>query len=108
MMNKYAIRRAIIETMYEYVNPQNISTIIQSRRMILALGKLEADNEDIQDIRTEWNYLIDKGLLVSVPGYDDYAKLPSDIKIKLDNKSKLGGLDPFAHDERLYGPEALR
>ena len=107
-MSIYEIRRAIISAMYEYENPQNFNTVLLNHALILAAGRLQLTNEDIRDIRTEWRYLIEKGYLVPVPGYDDYAKLSGEIRGKLSSWDKLTGPKPLAGDERLYGPEALR
>lgn len=107
-MNVYAIRRAILSALYEYENPQNINTVLLNHAIILTAGHMRLTNEDIQDIRVEWNYLIDKGYLQAVPGYDDYVKLSGDIRSKLDGWDKLTGKNPLSADERLYGPEALR
>jgi len=107
-MNIYAIRRAILTALYEYENPQNFNTVLLNHAVILAAGHLRLTNEDIRDIRMEWSYLIGKGYLISIPGYDDYAKLSGEIRSALDGWDKLTGTNPFAGDERLYGPEALR
>lgn len=107
-MNAYTIRRAILTALYEYENPQNFSTVLLHHAVILAAGKLKLTNEDIQDIRTEWKYLVEKGYLIAIPGYDDYVKLSSDVRSKLDAWDKLTAPNPLSGDERLYGPEALR
>lgn len=108
IMNVYIMRRAILTALYEYENPQNFSTVLLHHAVTLAAGKLKLTNEDIQDIRTEWKYLLDKGYLLAIPGYDDYAKLSGDVRSKLDAWDKLTAPNPLSGDERLYGPEALR
>ena len=107
-MNKYAIRRAIINALYEYENPQELSAVLSHHALILAAGKIRLDNEDIQDVRTEWNYLTAKGYLIPVPGYDGFCRLSGDVRSKLDAWDKLTGPNPLSGDERLYGPSALR
>ena len=109
-INVYAIRRAILTALYEYANPQSFGTVLLNHALLLAVagGRLRLTNEDIQDIRTEWNYLLSKGYLVAIEGYDDYAKLSADVRSKLDAWDKLTAPNPLSGDERLYGPEALR
>ena len=109
-MNAYTIRRAILTALYEYENPQRFSTVLLHHSLLLAVagGRLKLTNEDIQDVRTEWNYLLSKGYLVAIEGYDDYVKLSGDVRSKLDAWDKLTAPNPLSGDERLYGPEALR
>lgn len=107
-MNQYEIRRAIIRAMYQFQNPQNFEVILGHHAIIIAAQKVTLSNEDIRDIRHEWQYLIDKGYLVRVPGYDDYCRLSGDLRSQLDGVDPLTGPDPLLRDERLYGPDALR
>ena len=75
-INVYAIRRAILTALYEYQNPQSFGTLLVNHALLLAVAgsRLQLTNEDIQDIRMEWNYLLSKAYLVAIEGYDDYAK----------------------------------
>ena len=107
-MNVYTLRRAILSALYEYENPQHFNTVLHHHAVILAAGRLTLTNEDIRDVRTEWNYLISKGYLAPIPGYDDYVKLSGDVRSKLDAWDKLTAPNPLSSDERLYGPDALR
>ena len=107
-MEKYLTRRAIINALYDFAHPQDFRTILNHHEIIFAAQKIRLSDEDIRDVRAEWNYLIGKGYLIQIPGYDDYAKLSGEIRSALDGWDKLTGPNPFAGDERLYGPEALR
>ncbi len=106
-MSKYTIRQAIINAMHEYRNPQNFNSLLCHQSVIFAAGHLKLTNEDIKDIRMAWNFLIEHEYLVVIPGYDDYCKLSSDIRGKLDAWDKLTAPNPLAKDEHLYGPGAL-
>lgn len=105
-MDKYAIRRAIINALKDYENPQDFETVLANHRIILAVGKASLSHDDIRDVRAEWNFLISKDYIKPVPGYDDYAKLSAEIRSELESADPLG-LSPFLRDERLYGPAAL-
>lgn len=107
-MDKYALRRAIIAAVYKFENAVNFGVIAGTSEIILALRHAPPTSEDLQDIRVEWNYLIAKGYLLSVPGYDDYCRLSGEIRSRLAARDPLTGADPLANDERLYGPAALK
>lgn len=108
MSDKYAIRRAIVAALYAFSNPQPLSAIKDHHRVVLAFQRCPLTNDDIIDLRREWNYLTERGLLVPVPGYDDYCKLSGDLRSLLDASDPLTGCDPLRSDERFYGPAALR
>lgn len=107
-MDKYAIRRAIVRALFDFENPQEFSVVLGHHAVILAAQKLALSNEEIRDVRHEWNYLIEKGYLIPVPGYDDYCRLSGDLRSTIASSDPLSGIDPLRHDERLYGPAALR
>lgn len=107
-MNKYEIRRAIISALRSFANPQCFDTILSTPEITLAARKFRLSDEDKRDIRAEWHYLIEKEYIKPVQGYEDYARLSSEIRSALDGVDPLTGDNPLRHDERLYGPEALR
>ena len=87
---------------------RSFSVVLGHHAVILAAQKLALSNEEIRDVRHEWNYLIEKGYLIPVPGYDDYCRLSGDLRSTIASVDPLSGIDPLRHDERLYGPAALR
>ena len=107
-MNIYAIRQAIIRAMHRFANPQNFETILGSRELILAAGKITFTNDDVRIFRREWNFLIEQGYLQRIRGWDDYARLSGDVRSRLDAVDPLTGSNPFAEDELICGPDALR
>ena len=56
-MDKYAIRRAIVRALFDFENPQEFSVVLGHHAVILAAQKLALSNEEIRDVRHEWNYL---------------------------------------------------
>lgn len=108
MADKYAIRRAIVAALYAFANPTNLAAVLSRHEIILAFQRFPLTNDDVIDLRREWNWLIDRGCLVPVPGYDDYCKLSGDLRSLLAASDPLTGCDPLRHDERFYGPAALR
>lgn len=108
-MEKYLTRRAIINALYDFAHPQDFRTVLNHHEIIFAAQKIRLSDEDIRDVRAEWNYLIGKGYLVPIPGYDDYVKLSGEIRSELDARQALGSVPSrLESDERLYGPAALK
>ena len=108
MMREYQIRRAIVQAMYEYQNPQDFNSVLCHQAVIFAAGHLKLTQDDIKDIRMAWNFLIEHEYLAAIPGYDDFCKLSGSIRSRLDAWDKLSSPNPLANDEHLYGPSALR
>ena len=94
-MDKYAIRRAIVRALFDFENPQEFSVVLGHHAVILAAQKLALSNEEIRDVRHEWNYLIEKGYLIPVPGYDDYCRLSGDLRSTIASVDPLSGIDPL-------------
>jgi len=107
-MNSYAIRQAIVSAMHKLENPQTFETVLRRSEIVLAVRKASFTNDDIREIRREWNFLIEHGYLNRVSGWDDYAKLSGDLRSRLDATDPLTGLNPLRNDELIYGADALR
>ena len=96
MATIYVIRRAILQALYDYINPQSLDTIACHDRVIMT-------EADVALLRREWLGLQTAGYLRAVPGYNgDYCTLAPSIRAKMDQGLALNS------DEYLYGPGALR
>lgn len=96
MSTIYGVRRAILQALYDYINPQSLDTISCHDKVILS----EADPVIL---RRQWQALQDAGYLRSVPGYNgEYCSLMPAVRAKLEKGWAMN------NDEFLFGPGALR
>lgn len=96
MATIYVIRRAILQALYDYINPQSLDTISCHDKVIMT-------ECDIALLRREWQNLQTAGYLKAVQGYHgEYCTLAPAIRAKMDQGFSLNS------DEYLYGPGAIR
>lgn len=109
MTDKYTIRRAILKAMLEFGNPQTVKILAIHHTFSSIFRHVNITDEDRQDIRVEWDYLLDKGYLQPVPEFTDYCRLAPDLRNQLEEQERNPTLpNPLRYDPRLYGPDALR
>lgn len=96
MANTFAVRRAIVRALYDYVNAQNLDTIACHDAVIMT-------EADASILRREWQNLIDASYLKAVSGYqNEYCTLSPALRAKMDQGKAMHD------DEFLFGPGAIR
>jgi len=107
-MANYELRRAILTAFYEYKNPQELKIVLFNEGVCRSLGKLVIKGDDTLDVRNEVSRLAGAGYLEPITGFDEWFKLPADLRLKLDTAAGRIERSDLKNDPFLFGPSALR
>lgn len=107
-MADYELRRAILTAFYEYKNPQELRVLLFNENILRALGKLVLTGDDTLPVRAEIDRLVSTGHLEPITGFQEWYKLPADLRLKLDEAEGKIERSVLKTDPVLFGPSALR
>ena len=93
---QFRIRRAIVRAVYDYSCGQDFAAVLCAPGLLL-------ENPQTEAAFAEWRTLIDAGILIPLPGYEDrVCKLDPGIRRQMDARSGVPPVHPV-----LFGPEAM-